>query len=363
VSIFRASDAAELNQLGFGGGAISLSPNGQLAIPYDASVEIRNPLDGTITSAISQGEISYVNAAAFSPDGAYLATAGGEARNSAYPSIFDYSIYLWHLADGAVISRMQGHGGPVRSLAFSPDGHTIASASDDATLRMWSTTGVSAPVVLEQDLPPTRVAFSPDGTLLASGDSGGTVLLRSAQDGSIVRTLKSQDAIYALVFSKDGTLLATGGSNPTIMLWDVETGQPIASASHGYSVVALAFSPDGSLLASAATAGPFVPGGDPKIQLWQVAGSSLVAQTAIAVSEFSGSLYYSVWGLAISPDGANLLSAGPEYQGQMYRLPGGDHIGQFGLRSYGGRAFAVSRDTSRIAFDSSGLIALWCRTP
>jgi WD40 repeat protein len=362
VSIFRPSDGAELNQLSFSRGAIALSPNGQMAIPHGASVEIRDPLDGTITNVVSQGELSSVNAAAFSPDGKLLATAGGLASDWGHDVILDYNIYLWQLADGALNSRLQGHGGPVRSLAFAPDGKTIASGSDDATVRMWSTTGATAPLVLEQDLPIRAVAFSPDGTLLASGDSGGTVLLRSAQDGSIARTLKSQDAVYALVFSNDGTLLATGGTNPTIMLWDVETGQPITSASHGYSVVALAFSPDGSLMASAATAGQYVPGGDSKIQLWQVAGSSLVAQTAIAVGEYSWSsyYYYSVWGLAISPDSATLLAVGPNDEGQMYRLPGGDHIGEFARGS--GGAFAVSRDSSRIAL-GSGPIGLWCRTP
>jgi WD40 repeat protein len=160
-------------------------------------------------------------------------------------------------------------------------------------------------------------------------------------------------------------LLATGGSNPTIMLWDIETGQPITSASHGDSVVALAFSPDGPLLASAATAGSYGIDGDPNIQLWQVTDSSLVARTAIAVGEINGYngftfWYYPVWALAISPDGATLLAAGPNYKGQLYRLPGGEHIGEFARIS--GGAFAVSRDSSRIALGSSS-IDLWCRTP
>jgi len=365
VSIFRPSDGAQLNQFSSGGGGISLSPNGQMAIPHGASVEIRNPLDGTITNIISQGNPSVVNAAAFSPDGKLLATAGGPPRDSGYNVILDYDICLWRVADGTLSSRVQGHEGPVRSLAFSPDGQTIASASDDATVRMWSTTGATSPVVLQQSLPIRTVAFSHDGTLLASGDTGGTVLLRSAQDGSIVRTLKSQDAVYTLAFSNDDTLLATGGSNPTIMLWDIETGQPITSASHGDSVVALAFSPDGPLLASAATAGSYGIDGDPNIQLWQVTDSSLVARTAIAVGEINGYngftfWYYPVWALAISPDGATLLAAGPNYKGQLYRLPGGEHIGEFARIS--GGAFAVSRDSSRIALGSSS-IDLWCRTP
>jgi WD40 repeat protein len=91
-----------------------------LAIPREASVEIREPLDGTITNVISQGNLSYVFAAAFSPDGERLATAGGTRGYPGYNGVLDYNIYLWYVPDGSLISRMQGHVDEVHALAFSP---------------------------------------------------------------------------------------------------------------------------------------------------------------------------------------------------------------------------------------------------
>ena len=75
-----------------------------------------------------RGHTDEVFAVAFHPDGTRLATAGR-----------DGAVWLWDLARGEEVARLQGHTSFVWSLAFSPDGATLASGSGDFTVRLWDT--------------------------------------------------------------------------------------------------------------------------------------------------------------------------------------------------------------------------------
>ena len=67
-------------------------------------------------------------AAVFHPDGKRLASAGR-----------DRAIWLWDLATGQEVARLEGHTNYVFSLAFSPDGNSLVSGSGDGTVRIWDT--------------------------------------------------------------------------------------------------------------------------------------------------------------------------------------------------------------------------------
>ncbi len=120
---------------------------------------------------------------------------------------------------------LTGHSEPVLSVAFSPDGLTLASGSFDNTVRLWDVlrqkalgeplTGHSKSVY--------SVAFSPDGLTLASGSSDNTVRLWDVQlRKPLGEPLTGHSkSVYSVAFSPDGLTLASGSSDNSVRLWDV----------------------------------------------------------------------------------------------------------------------------------------------
>jgi WD40 repeat protein len=114
----------------------------------------------------------------------------------------------------------------VLSVALSPNGHTLASGSEDKTIRLWDLNRPEdAPRILygHQDQV-WAVAFSPDGHTLGSGSADKTVRLWDLnRPEDAPRILRGhQDQVWAVAFSQDGYTLATG-SNQIILLWIART--------------------------------------------------------------------------------------------------------------------------------------------
>ncbi|MBU0510526.1 MAG: WD40 repeat domain-containing protein, partial [Chloroflexi bacterium] len=179
-----------------------------------------------------------------------------------------------------LLRSLETHTAWVNSVAFSPDGKTLASGSGDETIRLWDVeTGQQIREALTGNTAGvTSVAFSPDGKTLASG--GLTIRLWDVEMGQqIGEALTGHEyAVNSVAFSPDGKTLASSGGL-TIRLWDVETGQQIGEALTGHTagVSSVAFSPDGKTLASGS--------GDETIRLWDVEmgqqiGEALTGHTA-----------------------------------------------------------------------------------
>jgi len=121
----------------------------------------------------------------------------------------------------SALATLKGHADAVYSVAFSPDGKTLASGSGDHTVELSEArTGQGLATLKGHDGFVTSVAFSPDGKTLASGSDDNTVKLWDAQTGQELATLKGHDDyVGSVAFSPDGKTLASGSRDKTVKLW------------------------------------------------------------------------------------------------------------------------------------------------
>lgn len=149
---------------------------------------------------------------------------------------------------------LPGHNGSILSLAFAPDGRTLATGNANGTIRLLEPSRGEERASFSGDTLGVRgLVFSPDSkTLASSGSRGMGVKLWDVASRQASVSLSAHDnSVFSLVFSPDGTLLAAGCRNGTVLVWDVSSGQTVATIpSHEGAVWSLAFSPDGRTLAT-----------------------------------------------------------------------------------------------------------------
>jgi WD40 repeat protein len=166
---------------------------------------------------------------------------------------FEYVVTLWDIASGQQQCFCLEDGLYVCSLAFAPDGATLAGGVKDHTIRLWDTVRGTEGGILRGRAGPVvaALAFSPDGRTLASGDLGGAVKLWDMAERAERATLEAaQGPITAVMFSPDGRMLSVAVDR-AVQLWDVATSTRIASLEgHEGRVQCLEFSQDGTRLAS-----------------------------------------------------------------------------------------------------------------
>ncbi|TXT33234.1 MAG: WD-40 repeat-containing protein, partial [Comamonadaceae bacterium] len=157
-----------------------------------------------------------VRSVAWTADGKTLASAGD-----------DQTVRLWDGASGKLLRTLEGHQGTVWSVAWSADGKTLASAGIDKTVRLWDGASGKLLCTLEGlQGAVSSVAWSADGKTLASAGEDKTVRLWDGASGKLLRTLEAhQGRVFSVAWSADGKTLASAGDDQMVHLWDGASGK------------------------------------------------------------------------------------------------------------------------------------------
>ena len=230
----------------FGNKNVSFSPDGKTIVSRCGQSVICLRDAATYTEIVTL-EIPghWAGIAVFSPDGHTLATA------SKYRSGI---VYLWDVDTDTEIGKLWGHTWGVNSVSFSPDGRTLATAvSVDATVRLWDVVTQTEIGRLEGHTGwVNSVSFSPDGRTLTSGSNDGTVRLWDVATRTEIGRLEGHTGwVNSVSFNPDGRTLASGSNDGTVRLWDVATQTGMGRLEgHTAAVNSVAFSPGGKTVAS-----------------------------------------------------------------------------------------------------------------
>ncbi|WP_344613107.1 Hsp70 family protein [Dactylosporangium salmoneum] len=246
-----------------------------------------------------------VESVAFSPDGKTMATAGD-----------DNTVMVWNVADPAApvrIATLTEHKDTVAAVAFSRDGKNMATASFDGTVMVWNMGNPAAPAHIATLTDHVHwvysVAFSSDGKTMATAGGDFSVMVwkmtNPAAPARIATLTDYSDAALSVAFSPDGKTMATaGGAGNTVKMWNM--ADPAAPArvatltDHKSRVRSVAFSPVGKIMATA--------GGDDTVLVWNVTDPAAPARIA-TLTDHKGEVY----SVAFSSDGKTMATAGADH--------------------------------------------------
>ena len=199
--------------------SVAFSSDGSIlaSCGYDKVVRLWSVHSGNFINSFI-GHEQNIHDLAFSPSGNTLMSAGS-----------DGTIRIWDVNTGKTLKTIEDFADRINKVAYSPSGDMIVSSSDDNIIRFWDTKTGEHIKSIGPKKPTISVAFSPDGRTLASSHRGetnpwdqGEINLWDINTGKLKKTFTGHTGyINTVVFSPDGKTLMSGSSDSTMIFWEI----------------------------------------------------------------------------------------------------------------------------------------------
>jgi WD40 repeat protein len=355
---------------------LAFAPDGRQLVSGSEDKSVRRwDLDGG-EGATFHGHTGFVHCVAFGPDGALAASGSLDGAVKIWPAAAPESqvtfrngagwvgalafaldgrriasshqgdVRIWDLRTGEERHRIIAPNGVLGNitLAFSPDGSTLAASGPDGRIILWDAEHWTRRGVLGAGPAATDAAFAPDGSMLVTCAGDGKVRLWDVAQCALIRELpRHERGDNAVAYSADGRAIAAAGEDRVIRIWDTATGARLAELEgHETGVRDVAFSPDGRTLASV---GGMYHGPIPaEIKVWDWPSRREVAS-------FRGHTAL-VTAVAYLPDGRRLATASDDRTVKLWDPQTGENVLTLRGHTSGVVSLAISRDGSQIASGS-----------
>jgi WD40 repeat protein len=266
-----------------------------------------------------------VYSVAFSPDGGAIASASQDA-----------TLRLWDATTGEEQAVLRGHAGRVFFVAFSRQGDLVATAGEDATVRVWDVATGEERAVLQHPVKANAAAFTADGRVVTASNDAVLRIWDPETGREVGRRLGHEGGIWSVAPGGSGRWLASGGTDATVRIWRDDVGSNPALACGG-NVRAVTHDPTGLRVAVGTTSG---------IEVWDTKNArrlALVSHDGRQVNDlrfFSGGRW-----LAAACDGGMV---------EVWPMPAADAAERYAAVGEPLRCKAHSRRVFSIDVDATG---------